>query len=241
LALLASAGCASNPQPESKPSGVHASECVILLHGLVRTQRSMNELEETLAEAGYLTVNEGYPSRDAEVEQLASTAIEPAIANCREQGATRISFVTHSLGGILVRYYLAVNDLVEIGRVVMLAPPNHGSEVVDSFRGVPGLALFSGPVILQLGTDETSVPLQLGSPEFEAGIIAGQSTGMFSGLLPGPDDGTVTVASARLAGATAFLVIDAGHTFVMNNDTAIHQVLFFLENGYFDVSATDQQ
>ena len=199
----------------------------------------MSELEDALTEAGYLTVNEGYPSRDAEVAALAEMAIEPAIANCREQGAARISFVTHSLGGILVRHYFEANELAEMGRVIMLAPPNNGSEVVDSLRGIPGFAAVYGPSVLQLGTDEASVLQQLGSPDFEVGIIAGHSTGVFSGLLPGMDDGTVAVESARLAGAADFLVINAGHTFIMNNDTVVHQTLSFLENGYFDTGTTD--
>jgi triacylglycerol lipase len=238
LLLFATASCTPYQKPEAGPESVHAAECVILLHGLIRTPRSMSELEDALTEAGYLTFNEGYPSRDADVDALADMAIEPALANCREQGAARISFVTHSLGGILVRYNLAENDLAEPGRIVMLAPPNDGSEIVDSLRGVPGVAWFYGPAFLQLGTDESSVLRQLGRPDFEVGIIAGQSTGMLSGMLPGNDDGTVSVESARLEGAADFLVVDAGHTFIMNNNSVVYQALFFLENGYFDAGIT---
>lgn len=199
----------------------------------------MNKLQNALVEGGYLVVNDGYPSRAAEVETLADIAINPAIATCRAQDAERISFVTHSLGGILVRQFLAENDLPQLGRVLMLAPPNKGSEAVDKLRSVPGIVLLYGPAVLQLGTDEASVPRGLDSPDFEVGIIAGASLGLFSGLLPGDDDGTVTIESARLDGASDFIVVDAGHTFIMNNDVVIGQVLFFLDNGYFDSAAGD--
>jgi hypothetical protein len=199
----------------------------------------MEKLEAALSEAGYIVVNDGYPSRDAVVETLADIAIKPAVADCLEQGIERISFVTHSLGGILVRQFLANNDLPELGRVLMLAPPNKGSEAVDKLRAVPGMELLYGPAVLQLGAGYMSIPRKLEGPDFEVGIIAGTSLGVFSGLLPGEDDGTVTVESARLEGAADFLVMDASHTFIMNNDAVISQVLFFLEHGYFDQSDED--
>lgn len=234
LVSFAVTACTVLRQPESPRAEAHETECVIVLHGLMRTPRSMNKMQNALLEAGYVVVNDGYPSRDAEVEALADLAIKPAIANCREQGAERISFVTHSLGGILVRQFLASNDLEELGRVLMLAPPNNGSEAVDKLRSVPGMVLIYGPAVLQLGTDDASILNRLESPDFEVGIIAGASLGLFSGLLPGEDDGTVTIESARLEGASDFMVIDAGHTFIMNNEDVIGQVLFFLDHGYFD-------
>jgi len=194
----------------------------------------MGEMEDSLAEAGYLVVNDGYPSRSAQIDVLAVAAIPPAIEKCRDQGAGRINFVTHSLGGILVRYYLSTDELPELGRVVMLGPPNHGSELVDSLSNVPGFTLVFGPAVQQLGTGDASVPLQLGAADYEVGIIIGQTTGLLSGLLPGEDDGTVTVESARLDGMADFLVMDSGHTFVMNKNEVIRQTLLFLDDGRFD-------
>jgi len=116
----------------------------------------------------------------------------------------------------------------------MLGPPNQGSELVDSLRSIPGFTMLYGPAVLQLGTDAASVPLQLGAADYEVGIIIGQTAGPLSGMLPGEDDGTVTVESARLDGMADFLVMDAGHTFVMNNNEVIRQTLFFLNSGRFD-------
>lgn len=239
VVLLAGAGCATLPEADAPPLAAAQPECVILLHGLMRSPRSLDEMEDSLIEAGYLVVNDGYPSRDAEIDVLAAAAIPPAIEKCRDQGALRISFVTHSMGGILVRDYLSTNEIAELGRAVMLAPPNHGSELVDSLGKIPGIAKVYGPAGQQLGTDDSSVPVQLGAANYELGIIIGQTAGPLSGLLPGEDDGTVTVESARLDGMTDFLVMDTGHTFVMNNNEVIRQTLFFLANGRF-VKADDR-
>jgi triacylglycerol lipase len=236
--LTALVGCTSVAVPTDSVDTYVPSDCVILLHGLARTSRSMGDLQAALESAGYLTVNNGYPSREAEIDALTSLAIPPAVTSCHAQGAQRISFVTHSLGGILLRYYLASEAHerpAELGRVVMLAPPNHGSEVVDGLRGVPGFKAFYGPAVIQLGTDADSIPLQLGPADFELGIITGQTANILSGMLPGEDDGSVTVESARLEGMTDYLVLDTGHTFIMNNDEVIRQTLFFLENGRFSV------
>jgi hypothetical protein len=231
-------GCTSVVVPTNATDTYLPSDCVILLHGLARTSRSMNDMQAALDSAGYLTINNGYSSREAEIAVLTSQAIPPAVTSCHEQGAQRISFVTHSLGGILLRYYMASEEFerpAELGRVVMLAPPNHGSEVVDGLRGVPGFKAFYGPAVTQLGTDAESIPLQLGPADFEVGIIAGQTANILSGMLPGEDDGSVTVESARLEGMADYLVLDTGHTFIMNNDAVIRQTLFFLENGRFAV------
>jgi len=236
VALLAGAGCTILPEADSPAVAAAPPDCVILLHGLMRTPGSLGEMEDSLAAAGYLVVNDGYPSRDAQIDVLAVEAIPAAVEKCHDQDAGRINFVTHSLGGILLRYYLSTDEIEQFGRVVMLGPPNQGSELVDKLSGVPGFTLLYGPAVLQLGTDNASVPLQLGAADYEVGIIVGRNAGPLSGLLPGEDDGTVTVESARLDGMTDFLVLDAGHTFVMNNNEAVRQTLFFLDSGRFDKS-----
>jgi hypothetical protein len=235
--LLLTASCSVFRAPPAAPASAVSPECVILLHGLMRTPRSMADMADALIRAGYLVVNDGYPSREAQIEELALAALPPAVEKCRAQGAEPINFVTHSMGGILVRSYLAGNEIPGLGRVVMLGPPNHGSELVDQLRNIPGFKLVYGPAVEQLGTDEASVPLQLGPADYEVGVIIGQTAGPLSGMLPGEDDGTVTVESARLDGMTDFIVMEAGHTFVMNNDDVISQTLLFLSEGRFEQTA----
>ncbi|HSH46653.1 MAG TPA: hypothetical protein VK966_12485, partial [Longimicrobiales bacterium] len=164
-------------------------------------------------------------------EALTDTVAAALAACC---AGARLHFVTHSLGGILVRAYAAEHGAERIGRVVMLSPPNHGSEVVDRLEGVPFLERVLGPAAVQLGTGD-GVPDLLGPPEFELGIITGDASlnPLFSWWIPGPDDGKVSVASARLEGADDFLVLPANHTFIMREDEVVRQILAFLETGAF--------
>lgn len=211
-------------------------EYVILLHGLCRSGRSMIPIGQALSLAGYKVVNMEYPSRSATIEQLSDEAIGRAVEDCERQGATTIHFVTHSLGGILVRSYLARHTIPHLGRVVMLGPPNQGSEVVDQlgswwlFRKINGLAGN------ELGTDKNSTPNKLGPANFCVGIIAGDRSinWINSLLIPGRDDGKVSVERTKLAGMTDHMVIHATHPFLMCHRTAMRQTIHFLRTGRFD-------
>lgn len=213
----------------------HARSCVVLLHGLARTANSMDKLARELAGAGYATSNIDYPSRTATIEELAARAIPAGLHECQAQQATPVHFVTHSLGGILVRQYFSEHNQTNLGRVVMLAPPNHGSEVVDALIEVPGYHFLNGPAGLQLGTDENSVPNRLGPVDFNVGVIAGTETfnPILSQLLPNPDDGKVSVQSTKLEGMCGFLTLPVTHTFIMRSDVVIEQVMHYLDTGRF--------
>lgn len=209
-------------------------QCVVLLHGLARTERSMGAIADELAEAGYRVANIGYPSREYPIEVLAVDAVGRGVEQCADAG--ELHFVTHSLGGILVRQYVARYGLERLGRVVMLGPPNQGSEVVDAYRDLPGFGLWNGPAGAQLGTGADSFPRQLGPVDFKLGIIAGNWTNnpILSLILPDADDGKVTVKNTRLEGMSDHLVMPVTHTFMMRNDAVIEQVMHFLDYGWFD-------
>lgn len=155
------------------PGVARAKEHVILLHGLCRTSYSMAAMERSLLEAGYSVFNIDYPSRAAPIEELSEHAIADALSCCRRDGARVIHFVTHSMGGILVRSYLSRHAIPELGRVVMLAPPNQGSEVVDRIGHWKLFSTLNGPAGGELGTTTDSIPNQLGPATFSVGIIAG--------------------------------------------------------------------
>ncbi len=211
-------------------------ECVVLLHGLARTEKSLLKLERHLGMLGYHVINGGYPSRTENIQTLALKAIKEASETCSKACASKVHFVTHSMGGILVRYYLEHNDISKLGRVVMLSPPNRGSEAVDKFKGTKIFKWLNGPAGLQLGTDETSLPKTLAAPRYEVGIITGDRSinPILSLLIPGKDDGKVSVENAKLEGMKDFLVVPEAHTFIMNDDEVLRQVAFFLKNGKFD-------
>ncbi len=213
-----------------------ADDCVVLLHGLMRSSTSMNKMQRELDAEGYITVNVDYPSRDHTVEELAGVAIEPGLVACRANDAIgRIHFVTHSLGGILLRQYLSENDIPELGRVVMLGPPNQGSAAVDELEDVPGFDWLNGPAGRQLGKGENSVPLNLGPADFELGVIAGNRTidPITSAVLDNPDDGRVSVEDTKLEGMADFVVVDHSHAFMMRMRKTIELTIKFLRNGSF--------
>jgi len=216
-------------------SATENQEYVILLHGLCRSGRSMIPMGQALTAAGYKVLNMEYPSRSATIEKLSDDAIGSAVADCQRQGAVRIHFVTHSLGGILVRSYLSRHTIPNLGRVVMLGPPNQGSEVVDKLGGWWIFKKLNGPAGNELGTDKNSTPNKLGPANFCAGVIAGNLSinWINSWLIPGQDDGKVSIERTKLAGMADHIVIASAHPFIMRNRTAIRQTVYFLRNGQF--------
>lgn len=220
---------------------VHGEECVVLLHGLARTSASMDKLDAALTSAGYAVVNHPYASRKNNIQTLAAEEVPIALAQCAN--AEKVHFVTHSLGGIVLRQYLSTNSIEGLGRTVMLAPPNQGSQVVDKLKFWPGYKLLNGPAGMQLGTDAQSLPPLLGPANFELGVIAGTRSinWILSTLLPGTDDGKVTVENTKLEGMADHISIAASHPFIMRDARAIHQVLFFLSHGRFQQEAKPQK
>jgi pimeloyl-ACP methyl ester carboxylesterase len=198
----------------------------------------MNILAEALQSAGYHVANIAYPSRELSVEALAEFAIPLGTQACEQADAQTTHFVTHSLGGILVRQYYRTHSSEKVGRVVMLGPPNQGSEVVDTLRDAPGFELLNGPAGMQLGTDAHGIPAQLGPVNFQLGVIAGTKSInlLLSTMLPDPDDGKVSLASTQVEGMKDFVALPVSHALMMRNDVVIDQVKHFLRNGRFAAS-----
>ena len=194
----------------------------------------MNHLAAQLEAAGYRVNNVAYDSTEHPIEVLAAETVPRAVDGCGD--AAQIHFVSHSMGGILLRQYLAEHDIDRLGRIVMLAPPNQGSEVIDGYGKMPGFEWVSGPAGLQLGTGRDSVPRSLGPVYFDLGVIAGTQTvnPILSTALPGEDDGKVSVDSTKVAGMNDHIELPVTHVFMMRDDDVIAQVLFYLENGRFE-------
>lgn len=210
-----------------------SEECVVLLHGMARSDSSMNKMEESLIEAGYIVVNFDYPSTQFDIASIANEYIPNAVAQCNPKHT--INFVTHSLGGIVLRKYLKDNKLELLGRVVMLGPPNKGSEIVDKLKNIPGFEFINGPAGSELGTEKESVPNMLGAVTYPVGIVAGSSTinPILSQMLPNPDDGKVSVENTKVEGMTDHITLPVSHPFLMQNDEVIKQVKQFLKTGAF--------
>ena len=221
----------------ANPDSARAADTVVLLHGLARGPLSMLRVEKALQAQGYTVRNLDYPSRREDIAHLAEETLGPVFAAAPASGG-RIHLVTHSLGGILVRQYLHVHGVpAALGRVVMLAPPNEGSEIVDRLGGWKIYQWLNGPAGLQLGTGADSVPHLLGP--LPAGVVVGVIAGdrtlnpFLSALLPGANDGKVTVAATKVAGEADHITLHGTHTWIMWRGDAIDQTIAFLRDGRF--------
>lgn len=212
-----------------------ASEGVVLLHGLCRSAASMSKMADFLKQRGYVVLNYDYPSTTDTIENLSEKVISDALSHESLRECVKIHFVTHSMGGILVRSYFSRHIDQRPGRVVMIGPPNQGSEVVDKIGNWWVFKKINGPAGEQLGTSKTSVPNTLGPVTFELGVIAGDRSVNWinSFLINGPDDGKVSVERTKAEGMKAHIVVHAVHPLIMVNKKVLQYTLTFLQTGTF--------
>jgi triacylglycerol lipase len=234
LSLFTALVCALLPGCSAPPAVPEKGESVIFVHGLGRTSASMETLASRVEDAGYQVINFGYPSTSESIEQLTERLGAEVERSCGEERGS-VHFVTHSMGGVLVRSYLSSRDEPHEGRVVMLSPPNQGSEIIDTFEDSSLLRSLLGPAGMKLGTGEEGITQELGPVRFSLGVITGDRSlsPLGSWLIPGPDDGKVAVGRAAVEGAVDFIVLHATHTFIMNRRDVAEEVLNFLEHGRF--------
>jgi pimeloyl-ACP methyl ester carboxylesterase len=227
--------CFALPWTAPRPAATEAAvgDRVVLLHGIARSPASMAPLAEALTEAGYQVRNQNYPSRSGDLEHLADIVWSDAAAFIEQPGG-RTHFVTHSMGGLLVRIVIARHRPHNLGRVVMLGPPSQGSEIADLLAGNPLYRWFFGPAGAELGTAQAArLQVLLGSVDYPLGIIAGDRAFDPVGwlMINGPNDGRVAVARTTVAGAAAHLTLHVTHTFMMRDKRVLRQTIRFLRDG----------
>lgn len=208
---------------------------VILLHGIARSSRSMRSIANTLTKLNYLVVNIDYPSRTNHVDVL-SEGVYQQLLSIPDMENKTIHFVTHSMGALILRALLANYSLLNVQRVVMLGPPNQGSEVADWVQRFYPIKAFYGPALTDLTIARAlSHPFPVLPKHCQVGIIAGNVNidPICHFLLPAPHDGKVTVRSTQIAGMTDHIELPTTHSFMMFNKQVIAEVTHFLTHGYF--------
>ncbi|MDJ0917584.1 MAG: alpha/beta fold hydrolase [Woeseiaceae bacterium] len=216
------------------------SDKVVLLHGLGRSEMAMLLMESELTEAGFDVHSIGYPSTEKSPDALIEI-ISKEINNCCVAGPETVHFVGHSLGGLLIRAYLGQHKPDSLGRVVLLGTPNKGSELAnaEAHQSVPNSILeMAGPTAMALSTGPTGFPASLPAPYYPVGVVAGtQDTAVANKWLPLPNDGLVSVESARLEGMSDFITFDVTHWELRSDPGVVEQVVAFLSNEAFDRTA----
>lgn len=204
-------------------------ETVVLLHGLWMHGIVMALMRRRIEHCGYRVVSYSYPT----IRLTLSENAERLERFCLEQGAGRLHFVGHSLGGAVILALLERKPALDIGRIVLVGPPYAGSFSARRFERLPGGRKALGRSIRQwLGQ-----PRAADYARYEIGVIAG-SAGIGLGTLiapdlPKPNDGVVTVDETRVPGARDHVVISTGHTAMLVSAEVVRQVCAFLHTGAF--------
>lgn len=220
--------------PANDPPG---PETVVLLHGLARTPRSMLGAGLWFQRGGFQVAYVGYPSRKMGIEEAVRDHVAPKLAEIAARpGVGRVHFITHSLGGVVFRAWAAgYAQNYPLGRAVLLAPPNQGSEIVDRLGGWFVARKIMGPVLQELGTGENSTPRRLGAVPAETGVIMGDQANLpfFRRWLGPESDGVVTIEGGKVEGLKDFLVLPAGHTWIMWRPGVLTAAEHFIRHGHF--------
>ena len=206
-------------------------ETVVLLHGLGRSEAAMWLLASRIEAAGFDVVRIGYDSLGDPPERILAT-VSQKIDACCKASSKPVHFVGHSLGGLIIRAYLAENEVRTPGRVVLIATPNAGTPLVDAYRDSWWMDL-AGPTAKSLGTDPDSFPNSLPTPDYPVGVIAGVRDARFIDLIPGDDDGLVPLESTKVPGMVDFIVVESNHYLMRYSHEVARQTIAFLQTGEF--------
>ncbi len=224
---------AGNRQFEHIAKPAEDAETVVILHGLARSGSAMWMLAKRLEVAGYRTERFGYRSLSETPDEIVAK-LAAELARCCAAPERKVHFVGHSLGGLITRAFLARNKVDNLGRVVLLGTPNRGSELADAFEHKWWFDLL-GPTVKRLGTANGGLAESLPAPDYPVGVIAGVRNGRENeDVLPGEDDGLVTVASTKFDGMADFIVVPTGHAAMRYSKPVADQVVSFLKTGKFD-------
>lgn len=189
-------------------------------------------LASRIEQAGFRVIRVGYDSL-RETPQAMLVEVARQIDLCCAALQSSVHFVGHSLGGLLIRAYLAEHEVTHLGRVVLIGTPNYGTPIVDRYRDSWWMNL-AGPTAQTLGTGAGSFPASLPDPNYPVGVIAGVKAGpLLDDVMAGDHDGLVPVESTKVPGMVDFITVNSGHSFLRYSDEVAQQTAAFLQTGRF--------
>jgi len=201
-------------------------DTVVLLHGLGRSRASLWVLQRRLQDAGFATRNFPYAPTFHRFDTLVTKLHDYIVARV---DTPHYHLIGHSLGNVLIRARFRHGYPAGLGRIVMIAPPNHPPKLARKLRGCPPFRLWAGDSGQQLASEEFYRTLP--TPDVPFGVIAGNRGQQLT--FDEPNDGIVTVESTRLAGMADHLVLPHTHTFIMNRRDTATAAIHFLRHGHF--------
>lgn len=211
---------------------METKEKVILIHGFARNNMSMWKLASSIEKAGYEVERVGYKSLRKNIDEIKKIVFKQFDKNI-DSKYEKVHFVGHSLGGLLIRSYLGNHNVKNLGNVVLIGSPSHGTEAVDYYKDKKWFKL-TGPIAVELGTNGSKFLESLTQPYYNLGVIAGnKEIKLFEHVLKGQDDGLVRVESTKIKGMSDFIIIKANHAGMRFNKNVAHQTISFLKNGKF--------
>jgi esterase/lipase len=227
-------------------------EYVIILHGILLGKWHLANLARYLTKQGYKVINIGYPSTKYPLEKLVNIVAQDITSKLTEIAVNNksseytVNFIGYSMGGLILRAIFNSsnnhhnndnNNIIRknLGKVLLLATPNHGSEVADFFKNNWLYKKIFGPAGRQLTTDQTDIQHLFTTIDYPLGVIAGNISlnYFFSKLINQPNDGKVSIASTKVDGMQDHITLPASHTWLPYNKKVQYQTVYFLQHGKF--------
>jgi hypothetical protein len=215
---------------------VFGSHKVFVLPGYGSSKFMMKKIDKSIRKENYLTEIYGYKSMTEDLDTIGEQFYE----RIKTSKLDTVSFVTHSMGALVVRSMLqyAVKDqyFPVIYRMVMIAPPNGGAEIADFLASFVLLKRLIGPNIALMKTDSDSYSKKLPIPfNAEIGIIAGvrgRKHG-YSYRINGDNDGLLTPERTKLGIEKDYIIIKGQHNLMTQKKYVCQLVVEFLKFGIF--------
>ncbi|WP_314713759.1 esterase/lipase family protein [Leptotrichia wadei] len=232
---------------------------LVLLHGIYGKSSDMESIAQNFKD-NYRIINIQYPTTKETAEEISDLYIEPNIENIKEQifsenfhkkienqyyeidensnkinknfnQNVKINFVAHSMGTGILRYYLKENPLENLGKVVFISPPSHGSHLAD-VPFVDKLPSMLGKVVPQFSTKKDSFVNQLGEPDYDYMILIGNKTNnpLYSMIIRGKDDGMVPLKTAKMKSDNFKIIENTTHTSILKDKRTMKEISEFFKS-----------